>query len=761
MSASSILRPTGAPWEWLLGSDEVVAIRRIPAAAGRHGQWPRWLGAETVQRIRDAGVDAPWQHQVELAEHAFAGRHVAICTPTGSGKSLAYLMPVLAATVDARVGVETASTRERLTRARHTALYLSPTKALAHDQVRAARAYGPANWRIAALDGDSDASERAFARDHASFVLSNPDLLHYSMLPQHRRWASFLGSLRYVVVDEAHRYQGVFGAHVSQVIRRLRRLAAQYGAQPVFILSSATTPNAEEFGGRLIGEERVEVVGADTAPAPARTVALWRPEESLNSDVARLLAGLTDDDAQTLVFVASRIGAELVSSHAQDLAAAPDRIASYRAGYLALDRRAVEARLQSRELLGVASTNALELGVDISGVDAVLVAGYPGRLSALWQQFGRAGRGGQEALAVLLARDNPLDAYLLEHPELIFDAPVEHAVVHPDNHFVLGPHLAAAAQELPLSAADEYWFGPTFPALVAELARQRVLRDRAGRHFWTRADRAVDYIALRSTGPRPLDIVERETGRVIGVIDHEAADRTVHPGAIYLHQGDRYRVEELAPADNQVLVVADRQRFYTQAQSSFEISIQRERDGRPFGATRVHRGDVMLSSQVIGYLRRDEVTNEVWDSTALDLPRRRLATEAVWWSVPMETMARLGWSDLRVGAALHAMEHAAIGLLPAFAPCDRWDIGGVSTPIHPDTGLPTIFVHDALAGGAGFARRGFDVVEAWLGATLERLRRCGCDDGCPACVVSPKCGNANQVLDKADATALLAVLLDG
>ncbi|MDF1487676.1 DEAD/DEAH box helicase [Tessaracoccus caeni] len=748
-------------WQWLLERDEVVATRRVEASPGQRAEWPEWLGEETVARIQADGVPAPWRHQVELAEHAYAGRHAAICTPTGSGKSLAYLMPVLAATVDGRLGGKADPAERRSVGSRHTALYLSPTKALAHDQVRAARPLGPRNWWITALDGDSDTAERRFARDHASLIFTNPDLLHYSMLPNHRRWASFLGGLRYVIVDEAHRYQGIFGAHVAQVIRRLRRIAAQYGAHPAFVLSSATAPNASEFGGRLIGESSVEVVGQNTAPSPARTVALWQPTDSLNSDAAVLLAGLTDDDAQTLAFVASRIGAELVSSHAQDRAAEPTRIASYRAGYLALDRRSLEAQLQDRRLLGVATTNALELGVDISGVDAVLVAGYPGKLSSLWQQFGRAGRGGQEALAVLLARENPLDAYLLEHPELIFDAPVEHAVVHPDNHFVLGPHLAAAAQELPLSAADEYWFGPTFPALVAELSRQRVLRDRGGRYFWTRPDRAVDYISLRSPGPKPLDIVERDTGRVIGVIDHEAADRTVHPGAVYLHQGESYLVEECSYPENQALVVPGRPRYYTQAQSSFEIAVDRERDSRAFGATMVHRGDVTLTSQVVGYLRRDEVTNEVWDSTPLEMPQRRLATEAVWWSVPWEVSARIGWPDLRVGAALHAMEHAAIGLLPVFAPCDRWDIGGVSTPIHPDTGLPTVFVHDALAGGAGFARRGFDVVEQWLLATLEVLQRCRCEEGCPACVVSPKCGNANQVLNKADATMLLTLLLDG
>lgn len=742
-------------WSWVLESQEVCAVDDRPALPGRHGDWPEWVSKETMERLRDCGIESPWQHQSDFADLAYRGHHVALTSATGSGKSLAYLLPIIAATAEGRVGVPLSAARLR--RPSHTALYLAPTKALAHDQARAAVGLRPQGWRVGAVDGDSDESDRRFARDHAAFVLTNPDMVHYSILPSHQRWSRLLGGLRYIVVDEAHRYQGVFGAHVAQVLRRLRRIAAHYGATPTVLLASGTAPNAAEFGGRLIGEPQVEAVTEDAAPKPRRTVALWKPSISLNQDTANLLGRLVDDGSQTIAFVASRVGAELVALDAQEIAGGA--IASYRAGYLAAERRELERDLQTGQLRGVATTNALELGIDVAGMDAVLIAGYPGKLSALWQQAGRAGRRGSDALVVLLARENPLDGFLFDHPEAILSAPVEHAVLFPENPHVIGPHLAAAAQELPLTSADARWFGPTMPAVVEALCAQGVIRDRGGRYFWTRPDRAVDYITLRSAGAKPVDIIERETGRVVGTVDEAMADSVVHEGAVYLHQGESFIVEDLVREEKQAMVRAARPKYYTQPQSTFDIEVLRDVESRRLGETTVHRGDVRLTTQVYGYLRRDELTHEVWDHTPLTMPTRTLNTQAVWWTLPEEMIRRLGWGALQVGAAAHAMEHTSIGLLPAFAPCDRWDIGGVSTALHPDTGLATIFVHDGLPGGAGFAHRAWEVAEQWLAATLERLRRCPCDDGCPACVVSPKCGNANQVLSKADARTLLGELL--
>ena len=750
--------------QWLAGDERVVHHDHRPARAGAVAQWPSWVPSDVLASVTAAGITSPWSHQVELAELAHAGHHAAICTSTASGKSLAYLLPIMAATASSRpsLGRTVSDRRHRITTTRqHTALYLAPTKALAHDQYRAANQLGPERWRVGTLDGDSDAAERRFAREHAEYVLTNPDMLHLSVLPQHTRWAGLLGSLRYVVVDEAHRYRGVFGAQVAQVLRRLRRLCEHYGASPVFVLASATATDAGVSGGLLIGEDRVEVVDVDGSPRPARDVVMWQPGRSVGSDATEVLARLVDEGKQTIAFVGSRTQAELVASRAAEQVRGEARVASYRSGYLAGDRRSIEAALQSGALTGVAATNALELGVDISGMDAVLVAGFPGTMAALWQQAGRAGRRERDALVVMMAGDDPRDQYLLQHPELVLEAPVERTVLFPENPHVVGPHLAAAAQELPLGIEDARWFGPGSMALVEHAARQGVLRRRGDRWFWTRPDRAVDRINLRSMTGGAVQVVEDSTGRIIGQVDPSAADRTLHPGAVYLHQGEQWLVEAYLPEISQALVRPARPTYWTQPVSIHDLSVLRTRRSEPFGAggTVVHLGEVRQTGRVTGYLRRDERTGQVWDQTPLDLPEHAMTTQSMWWTIPAPVCAAADLAGSALGAAAHAVEHTAIGLLGLFAPCDRWDIGGLSTALHPDTGECTIFVHDGTPGGAGFAERAFDSAEAWLSATRERLQSCACQTGCPSCVVSPKCGNANQMLDKGGALALVTAML--
>lgn len=733
--------PDGRTVSRLLARPQVVHVDHRDAASGRTCEWPSWLPEDCRKAVEKAGISHPWEHQALLAELAKAGHHTAICTATASGKTLAYLLPIMAATAsttpvlpDPPTPNLSASLRDSLKR--NSALYLAPTKALAHDQDRICREIGPRNWLVSTLDGDSDDAERRFAREQARYVLTNPDMLHHTVLPSHSRWASLLGSLRYVVIDEAHRYRGVFGAHVAQVIRRLRRLCRMHGADPVFLLSSATSTNAAEAGARLLGVEKVEVVDEDCSPHPGRDVVLWQPAESVSSDATGLVADLADAGMQTICFVASRSLAEVISAHAQDRVTGGARIASYRAGYLPEDRRAIEAGLQNGSVRAVVATNALELGVDVSGMDAVVIAGYPGRLSSLWQQAGRAGRSGRDALVVLMARENPLDQYLFNHPELLFSSSVESTVLHPDNPYVLGPHLAAAAQEAYLSPADEEFYGSAFAGMCEMLAAQKVLRRRGNRLFWTRPGRAVDAIDLRSAAGKGIDIIDRSTGRVIGVVDEAAGDRTVHPGAVYLHQG--------LPG------------YWTQPQSASTVRIIQEEKRRDFGPGYVACGQVELTEQVVGYLRRDEITNDVWDSTALEMPTHTMITQACWWVIPDEVVDKLGLDAVHLAGAAHGSEHTAIGLLPMFSPCDRWDVGGVSTVMLPDTGACTIVIHDGQAGGAGFAQAGFDKAEEWWRATALRLAQCECESGCPACVVSPKCGNANQMLDKTSAAALTA-----
>ncbi|WP_245725755.1 DEAD/DEAH box helicase [Propionibacterium cyclohexanicum] len=767
--------------EWLARDPAVVHVDHRAAVAGQQAPWPRWLPSRCVESIRSGGIERPWLHQVRVAELVHDHRHVAVCTPTASGKTLGYLMPIMAATLGAIQPCATlgatqpganrrasAPSRQRQLSARAalglsarpTALYLAPTKALAHDQQRVARSLGPAGWQVSALDGDSDPAERRLAREQASFVLTNPDMLHHSILPHHARWSRLLGSLGVVVVDEAHRYRGVFGAQVACVLRRLRRLCALYGADPVFVISSATASEAGASGAALIGEDgAVAVVDEDTSPHPARDVVLWRPQTETGTESARLMARLVDAGCQTIAFVASRAGSEVMAVRARELLHSASAIRSYRSGYLAQDRRMIEQDLQNGSVRGVCATNALELGVDITGMDAVLICGFPGTLAAMWQQAGRAGRGDHDALVVIFQRDDPLDAYLFDHPDLIFRAPVEKTVLFPHNPHVLGPQLAAAAQESPLASQDSRWFGPSMAGLCDGLCAAGLLRRRPTGWFWPRPERAVDAIDLRGTGGKPLDIVEDGPGTVIGQVSLEDADRTVFPGAVYLHQGEHYLVDEMLPDQRQALVHRERPGYVTQPRTLTQAHLMREDAHQAFGCTRMSVGDIELSTQVIGYLRRDEWSGQVWDENPLDLPVHTMVTKGVWWTVPHQLARRLEMTAVDLGNAAHAVEHTAIGLLPAFAPCDRWDIGGVSMVVHPDTGACTVIVHDGQPGGSGFARRGFEVADRWMGATLDRLTNCSCANGCPACIVSPKCGNANQHLDKDAGRTLLAAVL--
>lgn len=744
---------------WLAQSEYTSHVHHRDALPGRTADWPAWVTSATRAALAARGVPALWAHQAAAADAAFAGRHVALSTGTVSGKSLAYLLPVLAAVVDGRVGrLPEARTPRLAVPPRHTALYLAPTKALAHDQLRLCQELDLPGWRVAALDGDSSDDERRFARDFAGYVLTNPDMLHRSVLPQHARWTRLLGNLRYVVVDEAHRYKGVFGSHVSAVLRRLRRLCHAHGADPAFVFASATISQADAVARDLAGLDHVELVADDASPKAALGFVLWRPTPSLTETAAGLLARLAAS-GQTLVFTTSRLQAELVAIRARELSARPETIAAYRGGYLADDRRSIEAALQDGTLRGVACTNALELGVDIAGMDAVVAAGFPGTLAALWQQVGRAGRAGRDALAVLAAREDPLDAYLVDHPDLIFDRPIERTIVHPGNPYVLGPHLAAAAQEKPLTEADATWFGPGTVTLADQLAAQGVLRRRPAGWFWTHAQRAVDSIDLRSIRGRAFEVVDEATGRVIGQVDPSAADRTLHPQAVYVHQGEQWVIGSLDEQDRVALARRSDPGYFTQPQSVTGVRVLATHATRPLGLGQVHVGTVELSSQVVGYLRRDSETGAVWDFTGLDLPERHMTTVATWWTLPSEVLAGLPVDPACLPGAVHGAEHTAIGLLPALVPCDRWDIGGVSTVLHPDTGTATVFVHDGYPGGSGFAHLGYERAELWWSATLQRLDTCPCSDGCPSCVVSPKCGSGNTPLDKRAAAEVVRALV--
>lgn len=752
-----------------MGRAERVRYRHlVPARTARSADWPDWVPTTIRESIvRRGGIERLWRHQAEAADALFGGRHTALATGTASGKSLGYLLPVLAATYGGpeAVGGLAAPERDRLLRPRrpHTALYLAPTKALAHDQLRTGTELGPAGWPIAAIDGDSEPQQRDWARDFASYVLTNPDLVHASILPGHERWSSFLSSLRYVVIDEAHRYRGVFGSQVGCVVRRLRRVAERYGARPVFALASATGSDLGRLAAELVGADAAEVapVTEDGSPHGVVRMELWQPERSVESDASALLAELVAEGRQTIAFTPSRRMSELVALRARErLEDHPSgaRVESYRGGYLASDRRAVERSLLDRSIMGVAATNALELGIDIAGMDAVIMAGLPGSRAAMWQQAGRAGRRGGDADVIIMMRQDPLDQYLGDHPDELFEAPPEPVILDAQNPYILAPQLTAAAQEFPLTPRDTAYFGPTTPALVKGLCDHGVLRRRPdGSAYWTRAERAVDEIDLRSIGGRPVEIVEESTGRVLGHADRANAEATVHPGAVYLHQGETYLCQDLDLEAGEAIVEPARPGYYTQPQVSQQVQVVDEREAVPSGAGRLRLGRVDVISRVIGFLRRDETTGAVWDSTPLDLPERRMRTAACWWTVAIDDHEL---SAAQLGGAVHAAEHGLVGLLPLFARCDRGDVAGVSAVAHADTGAPTVFLHDSHPGGSGFARLAFLAGQDLIRVAADRVDHCPCQAGCPACVVSAQCGRGNTPLDKAGAGMLLGRLLD-
>ncbi|HWS36656.1 MAG TPA: DEAD/DEAH box helicase [Actinoplanes sp.] len=752
----------------------VTHIERVPAREGRPAQWPAWTDPAVRDAFTTQGITAPWEHQAAAATLAREGTHVVLATGTASGKSLAYQLPALNALVEDP---------------RATVLYLSPTKALAADQLRTLRRLGLDGVRPATFDGDTPREEREWIRQHSRFLLTNPDMLHHSLLPGHSRWGVFLRRLRYVVIDECHTYRGVFGSHVAHVLRRLRRATSRYGSTPTFVLASATSGDPAGSASRLTGLP-VTAVTEDASPSGAMTFALWEPpllpapsappsdvsdlssvseevedapiRRSALRETADLLTDSVVAGTRTLAFIRSRRGAEVVASLARQSLneAVPglgDRVAAYRGGYLREDRRAIEQALISGELLGLASTNALELGVDLSGLDAVLICGYPGTRASLWQQAGRAGRSGREALAVLIARDDPLDTYLVHHPEAVFGRGVEATVLDPGNPYVLGPQLCCAASEAPLTQADLELFGGPAAAIAGRLVAEGVLRKRPSGYYWTHRGRPE--VDLRGTGGAPVSVVEAATGRLLGTVDHGSSHAMLHPGAVHLHQGVSYVVDDLDLDDAIALVHQEEPDWTTHARDVTNLSVVNVRSYVDAGPVGLFLGEVDVTNQVVSYQRRRLRSGEVIDTRPLDLPVRELRTVAVWFTVSPQALVAAGVEPAEFPGALHAAEHAGIGLLPLIATCDRWDIGGLSTAGHADTEAPTVFVYDGHPGGAGFAERAYETADVWLRATREAIVSCACENGCPSCVQSPKCGNGNNPLNKLDAVKVLDTVL--
>jgi DEAD/DEAH box helicase domain-containing protein len=740
--------------------------RRIPPRPARYGELEQPLPEALRASLLSAGIERFYTHQAEAINRARRGEDVTVVTTTASGKTLCYNVPVI---------------ERLLQRKAARALYLFPTKALAQDQLGKLRASGLyALLRPATYDGDTPRAERPLVRRTARVVLSNPDMLHVSVLPHHASWGSFLANLEFVVLDEVHTYRGLFGSHVAAVLRRLARLCDHYGARPQFICCSATIANPSELVRWLTGRE-TSVVDDDGSPAGAKTFALWNPplleresgqRRSANIEATWLFTELVRRGVRNLTFTKARVIAELILRYARQSLEleAPDlveRVAAYRAGYTPTQRREIEQRLFRGDLLGVTATTALELGVDVGDLDACLMVGYPGTIASLWQQAGRAGRARQESLAVLIALDGPLDQFLMRHPDYLFERAPEHAALDPHNPYVLLRQLLCAAHEMPLTEADAALFGAEMGEVAQVLEEAGQLRRVGERWYWAGAGYPAADVDIRSAGGSPYTIMDLEAGvggerwAVLGTADPQTALQVVYPGAVYLHQGETYLVERLDVESRTAWALRAQVEYYTTPRATSEVRIERQFESRRLGSTACALGEVTVRHQVIGYRRQRLLSETLLATVELDLPPREFRTEALWFVVPDPLVIAAAREGIDLTGAVHALEHAVVALAPLRVMCDLGDLNGASHPNHPDLALPAVFIYDDNPGGAGLADRCYAEAVQLFQQTLDNIARCPCLEGCPSCIQSPKCGSNNQPLDKRGAAWLLERLLAG
>ncbi len=756
------------PWSSLLDAGRedgrLVAEAREGPGRAKAAAIPAELHPSLLAALARTGIEQLYSHQLQ-ALHAASRGPMIVTTGTASGKSLCFNLPTLDVLCSDR---------------RARAIYLYPTKALAQDQARALSALGlGASVRPAIYDGDTPREARAEIRRRANIVLTNPDMLHVGILPNHAAWADLFANLAAIVVDEAHVYRGVFGSHVANVLRRLRRIAAAYGTEPRVMMASATIANPVELAERLTGLEDFALIDEDGSPSPQRRIAIWNPpltdresgaRRSALGEAAELLAELVREGARSICFMKSRKGVEVLSRLVREEVAKTDpqlaeRVAPYRAGYTAQQRRELEQWLMGGELRSIITTDALELGIDIGELDAAVVVTFPGTVASLRQMWGRAGRRGR-GLAVYVAGEDALDQFFCRHPDEFLERPVEAAILDHESSLIYRQHLLCAAHEGPLSRADGEFLGPRWEAAAEQLESAGELRRRGepATYVPRHSDRyPAGDVSLRSASPESFAIVDVSSGELLGSTEAARAHSTVHEGAVYMHLGRSYEVAALELERRRALVTPFSGDWYTQPKRTTDTEIVKLLDRRETLGVTLSFGEVSVTDTVLAYQRRRLADHSHVELFALDLPPVSFSTQALWFELPLAGVPSELDDVLPMDAllgSLHATEHAQIAVLPLIAMCDRWDIGGLSTNFHPQTGVPTIFIYDGHPGGIGISRTAFQRFEELCGDARRLIEGCGCAAGCPSCVQSPKCGNLNEPLSKAGALRLLGHMLE-
>ena len=742
----------------LLSSDrygpQVVAHRSFaPTDSNLAPAYPP-LPEALEQALRSIGIDQLYSHQAHAVESILKKQNVLVSTPTASGKSLIYNLPVFASL---------------MTNPNARALYLFPLKALAQDQVRnieklASRLpeYFEQRGRTAAAiyDGDTTSYWRKKIRENLpGIIVTNPDMLHFALLPYHDIWGNLFSNLTHVVIDEVHTYRGVFGSHMAWVVRRLKRICSLYGSNPVFILSSATVGNPEKLGTQLINAP-VQVITKSGTPKPPRNIVLLNPLDSAPYAATMLLESALRRELRTIVYTQSRKMTELITMWTgKRIGDLQNKLASYRSGFLPEDRRHIEEGLATGKLLGVISTSALELGIDIGNLDICILVGYPGSMMATWQRAGRVGRKQQESLVVLIGHEDALDQYFMRHPDDFFDREVEGVVFNPDNKSIAQKHLNCAAAESPILIDEPLCSSESERDLLDELTRQGALLCSADGRTWFSArkypQRAVD---LRGSGTR-YQIRIKSDRTIIGEIDGIRALKECHQGAIYLHMARSWLVERLDLKGHEVLVTELSPHYFTRPVSNKTTEIIQTYETKTVGSTRVYFGSLRVTETITGYRRYLLGSQKVIGFQPLDLPPQVFETEGLWFEIPPSLHNAIEKNRLHFMGGIHAVEHAMIALIPLLVLCDRNDIGGISHPWHEQLEKPGIFIFDGYSGGVGLTRTGFSRIDQLMKKTLTAVRDCSCDIGCPSCVHSPKCGSGNRPIDKTACIALLEGLL--